>query len=180
MLTTNSDTITKDTLTITAVDLNQVNQILSRVQAHQRLTAIDAYRNDPDSGRGEEDNLLTNDFSRGFKIKRSSDNSGTPSVSATLYACNVGERAYEWVEKGHGVFSYYLLEGLKGKAANSRGEVVVTDLADYTQREVMRWAEDFRGKKQTPWLDQSGGAKLVLVANRLGQCKRSGVDWRRS
>ena len=73
------------------------------------------------------------------------------------------------MDKGHRVFSYYLLEGLKGKAANSRGEiVVVTDLADYTQREVMQWAEDFRGKKQAPWLDQSGGAKLVLVANRLG------------
>ena len=65
MLTTNSDTITKDTLTITAVDLNQVNQILSRIQAHQLLTVIDACRNDQDWGREEEDNLLTNDFSRG-------------------------------------------------------------------------------------------------------------------
>jgi len=178
LLTTNSDTTTKDTLIITAVDLNQVNQILSRIQAHQLLTVIDACRNDPDSGRGEEDNLLTNDFSRGFKIQRRGDNSGTPSVSATLYACNIGERAYEWADKGHGVFSYYLLQGLKGKAANSRGEVVVTDLADYTQREVMRWAEDFRGKKQTPWLDQSGGAKLVLVENRLGavQAERSRLE----
>ena len=88
-------------------------------------------------------------------------------------------RPYEWVDKGQGVFSYYLLEGLKGKAANSRGEiVVVTDLADYTQREVMQWAEDFRGKKQTPWLDQSGGAKLVLVENRLGavQAERSRLE----
>ena len=48
LLTTNSDTTTKDTLTITAVDLNQVNQILSRIQAHQLLTVIDACRNDPD------------------------------------------------------------------------------------------------------------------------------------
>ena len=63
------------------------------------------------SGRGEEDNLLTNDFSRGFKIQRRGDNSGTPSVSATLYAWSIGERAYEWADKGHGVFSYYLLEG---------------------------------------------------------------------
>ena len=128
---------------------------------------IDACRNDPDSGRGEEDNLLTNDFSRGFKIKRDQGRAGTPGVSATLYACAVGERAYEWPEKQHGVFSYYLLEGLNGKAANSNGEVVVTDLADYTQRKVVKWAEDVKGKKQTPWLDQSGGAKLILVENRL-------------
>ena len=107
------------------------------------------------------------DFSRGFKIKRNKDNSGTPSVSATLYACNIGERAYEWVDKGHGVLSYYFT-GRVEEAANSKGEIVVTDLAEYTQREVMPWAEDFRGKKQPPWLDQSGGAKLVLVETRLG------------
>ena len=67
---------------------------------------------------------------------------------------------------------------MKGKAANSRGEIGVTDLADYTQRKVMQWAEDFRGKKQTPWLDQSGGAKLVLVENRLGavQAERSRLE----
>ena len=138
LLTTNSDTTTKDTLTITAVNLNQAKEILSRVQAQQLLTVIDACRNDPDSGRGEEDNLLTNDFSRGFKIKRDQGRAGTPGVSATLYACAVGERAYEWPEKQHGVFSYYLLEGLNGKAANSNGEVVVTDLADYTQRKVVQ------------------------------------------
>jgi len=168
LLTTNSDTTTKDTLTITAVDLNQAKDILSRIQAQQLLTVIDACRNDPDSGRGEQDNLLTDDFSRGFKIKRDQGNAGTPGVSATLYACAVGERAYEWPEKQHGVFSYYLLEGLNGKAANSNGEVVVTDLADYTQRKVVQWAQEVRGKKQTPWLDQSGGAKLVLVDNQLG------------
>ncbi len=167
LLTTNSDTTTKDTLTITAVNLNQAKEILSRVQAQQLLTVIDACRNDPDSGRGEEDNLLTNDFSRGFKIKRDQERAGTPGVSATLYACSVGERAYEWPEKQHGIFSYYLLEGLNGKAANANGEVVVTGLADYTQRKVLQWAEDVKGKKQTPWLDQSGGAKLILVENRL-------------
>ena len=42
-------------------------------------------------------------FTRGFKIRRSSSNAGKPSVSSTLYACNVDERAYEWAEKGHGV-----------------------------------------------------------------------------
>ena len=178
LLATNSDTTTPNTLELSAIPLEKVKQILSGVEAQQLLTVIDACRNDPDSGRGEEDNLLSNEFSRGFKIQRRRDNSGTPSVSATLYACNIGERAYEWADKGHGVFSYYLLQGLKGKAANSKGEVVVTDLADYTQREVMRWAEDFRGKKQTPWLDQSGGAKLVLVENRLGvvQAERSRLE----
>jgi len=123
---------------------------------------IDACRNNPETGRSGEDNVLTDDFSKGFKIRRSNSNGGQPSVSATLYACNVGERAYEWAEKGHGVFSYYLLEGLNGEAVNSQGEVTVTTLAEYTQGNVVKWAEEFRGKKQTPWLSLQGGAKLVL------------------
>ena len=152
LLAVNSDTATQDTLEMSAVPLDRVSKILSLVKAQQLLTVIDACRNNPETGRSGEDNVLTDDFSKGFKIRRSNSNGGQPSVSATLYACNVGERAYEWAEKGHGVFSYYLLEGLNGEAVNSQGEVTVTTLAEYTQGNVVKWAEEFRGKKQTPWL----------------------------
>jgi len=56
-----------------------------------------------------------------------------------------------------------MLEGLNGEAVNSQGEVTVTGLAEYTQSNVVKWAEEFRGKKQTPWLSLQGGAKLVLA-----------------
>jgi len=126
LLAANSDTATVDTLEMSAIPLDRVSKILSTVKAQQLLTVIDACRNNPETGRSNQDNLLSDNFTRGFKIRRSSSNSGNPSVSATLYACNVGERAYEWAEKGHGVFSCYLLEGLNGEAVNSQGEVTVT------------------------------------------------------
>ena len=75
---------------------------------------------------------------------------GKPNVNATLYACSIGERAYEWPQRGHGVFSYYLLEGLKGGAANNQGEVTVNSLAEYTQSKVVEWTKDYRDRKQTP------------------------------
>ena len=53
----------------------------------------------------------TMSFARGFKVKPNKDSSGLPGVNATLYACSVGERAYEWADKEHGVFSYYLVTG---------------------------------------------------------------------
>ena len=163
LLAANSVTTTANTLELSAIPLDRVSKILSTVKAQQLLTVIDACRNNPEASRSGQDNLLSDNFTRGFKIRRSSSNSGTPSVSATLYACNVGERAYEWAEKGHGVFSYYLLEGLNGEAVNSQGEVTVTTLAEYTQGKVVKWAEEFRGKKQTPWLSLQGGSKLVLA-----------------
>ena len=162
LLAANSNTVTQDTLEMSAVPLDRVSKILSSVKDQQLLTVIDACRNHPETGRSGEDNVLTDDFSKGFKIRRSSSG-GQPSVSATLYACNVGERAYEWEEKGHGVFSYYLLEGLNGEAVNSQGEVTVTGLAEYTQSNVVKWAEEYRGKKQTPWLSLQSRAKLVLA-----------------
>ena len=170
LLAANSDTTTQDTLEMSGVPLDRVSKILSLVKAQQLLTVIDACRYNPEASRSGEDNVLTDEFSKGFKIRRNSGNS-QPSVSATLYACNVGERAYEWSEKGHGVFSYYLLQGMNGHATNGQGQVTVTDLAEYTQSKVMDWAKTYRNKKQTPWLDQSGGAKLILVENRLAAVK---------
>ncbi len=52
---------------------------------------------------------------------------------------------------------------MKGEAANAKGDVTITDLADYTQQKVVDWAQTYRGKKQTPWLSLQGGAKLVLA-----------------
>lgn len=37
---------------------------------------------------------------------------------------------------GHGVFTWHLLEGLRGKAENSRGEVTIRGLFDYVQEQV--------------------------------------------
>ena len=165
LLATDSNATTPITLELSAIPLQKVRQILSKVKAQQLLTIIDACRNDPASGRSNRDNLLSDDFARGFKVQRQAGPSGKPAVSATLYACSVGERAYEWAEKKHGVFSYYLLEGLKGEAANADGDVTIADLADYTQQKVVDWAQTYRGKKQTPWLSLQGGSKLILAEN---------------
>jgi len=168
LLAANSNTVTQDTLEMSAVPLNRVSKILSSVKAHQLLTVIDACRNNPEANRSIEDNFLTDNFSKGFQVQRRNLDNHRPIVSATLYACSVGERAYEWADKGHGVFSYYLLKGLKGEAANEKGEVTITDLADYTQRKVLAWSKNYQRKKQTPWLSLAGGTKLVLVEN-VGQ-----------
>ncbi len=163
LLALDSDTTTQRTLRRSAIPIDEVNEILSEVKAQQLLTIIDACRNDPSSGRGNQDNLLSDNFARGFKIQRQSTSSGKPAVSATLYACSVGERAYEWSDKKQGVFSYFLLQGLKGKAANDQGDVTITDLADYTQEQVANWSQTYQGKTQTPWLSLQGGSKLVLA-----------------
>ena len=43
---------------------------------------IDACRNDPTSGRGDQDNVLDDTFARGFKVKPNKDSSGLPGVTS--------------------------------------------------------------------------------------------------
>ena len=163
LLAANSVLTTANPLELTAIPLQKVREILSRVKAQQLLTIIDAWRNNPEMDRGDPDSLLTDAFAKDCQIRRSNINGDQPSISATLYSCNVGERAYEWDEKSHGIFSYYLLEGLGGQAANSEGQVTITGLAEYTQSQVVKWAQTYHDKQQTPWLSVQGGAKLILV-----------------
>ena len=58
-LAINSDSRSTRMLEKSTVLLEMVSEILSEIRASQTLTIIDACRNDPSSGRGDQDNALT-------------------------------------------------------------------------------------------------------------------------
>ena len=64
-----------------------------------------------------------------------------------------------------------MLEGIGGKAANSKGNITITDLADYTQTKVGEWANNNIGGRQTPWLSLQGRSRLVLAQNVVSLSK---------
>ena len=169
LLATNSDSDSIDTLEMSAIPLKKVSDILSRIKARQLLTIIDACRNDPTSARGDDDNLLTREFAKDLKIKRGMKIVNEPKISATLFACSLGQRAYEWAEVKQGVFSHYLLQGLKGEVINNQGEVTIADLADYTREKMSQWTKANGKKTQTPWLSSEGGGNLVLATKVVPQ-----------
>ncbi len=53
---------------MSVIPLDRVSKILSVVKAQQLLTVIDACRNNTAKDESEEDNLLNDDFTKGFKI----------------------------------------------------------------------------------------------------------------
>lgn len=163
LLSINADPRSADTLELSGVPMDKLRERMNKIKARQVLFIVDACRNDPEAGRGDKDNLLTDDFAKNVRAMPGSNNSGVPSATATLYSCSEGERAYEYHEKGQGVFSYFLVKGLRGdKATDSDGNITVNLLADYTQREVAKWAKR-KNKKQTPWLIQEGAGKIVIA-----------------
>ena len=86
-------------------------------------TGVDApgrCRNDPMAGRSETPNPMAESVRKAFTFDVQNHD---VEAFATLYATRVGGRAYLNSEKGHGYFTWALLEGLRGEAANAAGEV---------------------------------------------------------
>ena len=73
-----------------------------------------------------------------------------PEGFVALASCKLGECSHEWAEKEHGVFSYYLLEGLEGSADRDGDKIItITDAYNYTSENVRRWAFK-KGLEQNP------------------------------
>lgn len=129
-----------------------VTRMKDRIRATgvgQVLVLLDACRNDP-GGRGDADNNLTNAYTRGFNFDVRNKE---VTAFATIYATTVGKRAYEYTEKEQGYFTWALVEGLKGAAANEQGEVTLAGLVRYLQERVPKQvALDLgQGKEQRPF-----------------------------
>ena len=61
------------------------------------------------------------------------------------------ETAYSYKEKGHGLFTYFLLKKLK----ESKGNTTLGELRDYINSNVRQHSIVENGKSQTPTVTQS-------------------------
>jgi prokaryotic YEATS domain/Caspase domain len=114
----------------TAINVETMRERIRETGVGQVVLLIDACRNDPVSGRSDSDNRMTASYARGFNFDlRNRD----VRAFATIYATEVGQRAYEYKEKKLGYFTWGLVEGLKGGAANNKGEVTLAGLVKYLQ-----------------------------------------------
>jgi hypothetical protein len=71
-----------------------------------------------------------------------------------LSAAQGDETAYPYKEKGHGLFTYFLLKKLQ----ETKGDVTIGVLADYVTSEVKKRSIVVNGKLQTPIVTHSNGA----------------------
>ena len=90
---------------------------------------------------------------RGFREKEAIDRLTRATGHATLAASSDSQSAMEGYE-GHGVFTYVLLEGLKGEAdSNDDGFVTLLELASYVENEVPERSYEKWGYEQVPQKD---------------------------
>jgi WD40 repeat protein/uncharacterized caspase-like protein len=58
-----------------------------------------------------------------------------------LLSCDEGQRSWEFPELGHGVFTYYLIQGLRGEAADSEGVIEADSLYRYVYRQTVQYIQ---------------------------------------
>ena len=150
-----------DLLEQTAINVSQIKDRIKKIGVPQVLLILDACRNDP-VGRANADNPLTAAYTRGFNFDV---RNREVQAFATLYATEVGHRAYEYKEKRQGYFTWILVEGLRGAAANPKGEVTLAGLVKYLQERVpKRVLQDLGpGKDQKPFAVVEGYRADELV-----------------
>ena len=129
----------------TALSTARIKERIKETGVAQVLLLLDACRNDP-GGRADAPNPLTNAYTNTFNFDV---RNREVQAFATVYATGIGQRAYEYTEKKQGYFSWALVEGLKGSAANEKGEVTLSQLLKFVQETVpKRIAIDLGSTKQ--------------------------------
>ncbi|NJO80820.1 MAG: hypothetical protein HC827_21505 [Cyanobacteria bacterium RM1_2_2] len=63
-----------------------------------------------------------------------------------LLSCDQGQRSWEFPELGHGLFTYYLIQGLQGEAADATGVISADGLYQYLYEHITQFIDQ---KNQT-------------------------------
>ena len=160
-----------DLLEQTAINVQQVRERVKKTGVGQVVLILDACRNDP-VGRSDTPNPLSLTYTRSFNFDV---RNREVQAFATLYATAVGQRAYEYKERKQGYFTWVLIEGMKGGAANEKGEVTLAALVKYLQERVPKQVSmDLGiGKDQRPFAEIGGYKAEDLIISIASTAKDS-------
>lgn len=147
----------------TAIPIMWIKETLAKSNARAKILILDACHAGALLGKAG-----SGQMTKGFNDTLFSPAEGM----AILSSCKLSEVSYEWDEKTHGVFSYYLTEGLLGQAdLDSDGVVTISEINRYVSEKVKSWA--FRsGVQQNPTLQYYVSGDLIL-AKSPGQVSRN-------
>ena len=118
---------------------------LDGLHAKRGLVFMDACFSGAQRGEG----MLAS--ARGVALKVKQD---APKGNMVVFSAATGdETAYPYKEKGHGLFTYYLLKKLQ----DTKGDVTLGELSDYVNKEVRRQSVVINHKSQSPTVVPAAG-----------------------
>lgn len=151
LITSNVGSTRTERLKEDAITQGIMQEAISNIAATKKLILIDTC-NAGALGEAIQVAMLTRGMSEDTAIKILSRAVGSTVLSASTSI----QEALEGYQ-GHGLFTYVLVEGLKGKADKVKsGYIRTTELADYVDSEVPELAEKVFNRAQYPTVSISG------------------------
>ncbi len=145
-----------ENLFATALDNNDIADMLARLESRRVITFLDACYSAATVNRSDQTRNLQTEIPWA---------SFAGEGRVTLSASDGTQLSLELDEFQHGVFTYYLLEGLKGGAdANQDGVIELEETWDYVKYQVTDAARQ-AGNPQTPVLQGTMTAGIALTVN---------------
>jgi WD40 repeat protein/uncharacterized caspase-like protein len=147
----------KNHLTETGLPLQGILQRLGNCQASQQLVWLDACHSGGMTLRGITNSqvVVPNPTKQLVKILRLQAQQSKGFYA--LLSCDQTQQSWEFPELGHGVFTYYLMRGLLGEAADARGVIEADSLYQYVYHQTLRYID--RSNQQIRLINQQKSSR---------------------
>ncbi len=133
----------KDDLLATGLRLPEMLQLLSNLGIHRQMLWLDACHSGDISlrgAKGEAGNIVVinpADQLEEVLRQRAAESRGF----YALLSCDQKQRSWEFPELKHGLFTYYLMRGLQGEAADSQGVIEADGLYKYVYHQTLQYID---------------------------------------
>jgi uncharacterized caspase-like protein len=146
-----------DNLFSTALSNEDFERCLSTVRAGRLAVFMDACHSGGVARTGSRDVRTVHDPRRWL----------TPGEGRVIItAAKASQQSWEDASLGHGIFTYHLLEALRGKAdRNEDGQVSITEVYSYLERKVPESARNLKHVVQEPFFYGELGGDIILTVD---------------
>ncbi len=145
----------KKHLSTTGLALNDILRLLGSCQASQQLVWLDACHSGGMTLRGTTKISLPNPTTQLVRVLRQKAQKSKGFYG--LLSCDETQQSWEFPELGHGVFTYYLMRGLGGEAADSQGIIDADGLYQYVYHQTLRYID--RSNQQIRLINQQKSSR---------------------
>ncbi len=142
-----------------AISCLSFNDLLDRVLVKRKVIFMDACYSGGVAKAGSRDlNIIENPYS-------TLEGQGTVVVAAS----QPNQKSWEIESFGHGIFTYHLLEALKGEAdLDKNGEITIWEVIEYLKKTVPKSASKLVNETQVPyWRGEGFGDIRLTVDTRI-------------
>ncbi|MDJ0695570.1 caspase family protein [Mastigocoleus sp. MO_188.B34] len=129
----------KSNLIDTAFGIKELLHLLANCAAQNQLVWLDACHSGGMTLRGATTETLISPTQTLVEVlqKQAARSKGF----YALLSCDTNQQSWEFSELGHGVFTYYLMQGLRGEAGDSQGLICADNLYRYVYHKTLQYID---------------------------------------